>query len=146
MFVQAGNMKTNAALTKLERKLARNRGAMLNQSEVSLLARVLRQEMARSFPGLDPERAPQADDVIRWHSIGVQCQQARASRGLSIRHASVGLRIPQYRLQAIESGALREFRADMARRYFRFLEIDPWIARWCRANPDLARRAGLQEG
>ena len=139
-------MKTNAALTKLERKTRSQQGRDAERVRGEPAGASSPTGDGEVFPGLDPARAPQADDVIRWHSIGVQCQQARASRGLSIRHASVGLRIPQYRLQAIESGALREFRADMARRYFRFLEIDLWIARWCRANPDLARRAGLQEG
>jgi len=51
--------------------------------------------------------------------------------------------IPQYRLRAIESGYLPEIRPDLARRYFRVLEIEDWVARWCKANRELATRAGL---
>ena len=43
-------------------------------------------------------------------------------------------------VDAIERGQLREIRPDLARRYFHFLAIEAWVARWCRANRELARR------
>jgi hypothetical protein len=73
--------------------------------------------------------------------MGARCREARGVRG--IRDVSVALRIPLYRLRAIESGHLRDVRADLARRYFRLLGIESWVARWCRANRDLATRVGL---
>lgn len=51
--------------------------------------------------------------------------------------------IPQYRLRAIESGRLSEIRPTLAQRYFRILGIEDWVMRWCRANRNLAIRAGL---
>jgi hypothetical protein len=72
-----------------------------------------------------------------------RCAQARGARG--IRDVAVALGIPQYRLRAIEAGQLPEVRIDLARRYFHFLEIEDWIARWCRANRELAARVGLIE-
>ena len=59
---------------------------------------------------------------------------------------SVALGIPQYRLRAIENGLLREIRAGLARRYFHFLGIDEWVARWCRANRELAPLCPVGEG
>lgn len=56
---------------------------------------------------------------------------------------SVVTGIPQYRLRAIESGQLSAIRPDLARRYFRTLGIEDWVTRWCRANRELAARAGL---
>ena len=55
----------------------------------------------------------------------------------------MALGIPQYRLRAIDCGHLREIRPDLARRYFHFLGIEAWVARWCRANRELARHVGL---
>ena len=54
--------------------------------------------------------------------------------------------IPQYRLRAIESGLIEGFRPELARRYFRVLRIEDWVARWCRANRGLATRVGLLDG
>ncbi|OFV93216.1 MAG: hypothetical protein A3H95_11220 [Acidobacteria bacterium RIFCSPLOWO2_02_FULL_64_15] len=49
-------------------------------------------------------------------------------------------------IRAIESGRLTELRLDLARRYFRFLAIEQWVDRWCRANRELATRVGLTNG
>lgn len=41
---------------------------------------------------------------------------------------------------------MKEVRADFAWRYFRFLGIDAWVTKWCRANRELATRACLLDG
>lgn len=56
---------------------------------------------------------------------------------------SVMTGIPQFRLRAIESGHLSEIPPELARKYFRCLGIEQWVAQWCRANRELAQRAGL---
>ncbi|HLC41989.1 MAG TPA: helix-turn-helix domain-containing protein [Methylomirabilota bacterium] len=86
------------------------------------------------------------EDVIRWSSLGARCQRARADRGVTIRDVAIALKVPQYRLQAIEKGALRELKTTIARRYFQFLGIESWVRRWSRANRELARRAGMVPG
>lgn len=96
-----------------------------------------------SFPGIEAYLA-HSQDWTRWHALGARCRQARGARG--IRHVSVALGIPQYRLRTIEDGLLREVHAELARRYFRFLGIDARVADWCRANRELATRVGLLDG
>jgi hypothetical protein len=125
---------------RLEQKLAKNPGAILSNAEVRVLDREVRRALILSFPGIEAHLT-HSEDSTRWHALGAQCCRARGARG--IRDVSVTLGIPQYRLRAIEGGHLREVRADLARRYFHFLGIDVWIAHWCRANRELARRVGL---
>lgn len=132
-------MKPTPALVRLEKKLASDPCAILNTAEIRLLDREVRGVIA-SYPGLEAH-LDRSEDPIRWHALGARCAAARGARG--IRDVSVALRIPQYRLWAIERGHLSEVRPDLARRYFRFLGIEAWVARWRRANPELARRAGL---
>ena len=127
----------------LETKLSRDKAAILNRGEVAALARQVRHLIGPVIGNSPASAAVRIEDVVRWAAVRRRCEQARSERGLSIRHVSVGLGIPQYRLKAIEAGALNELRADMARRYFQFLGIEPWVAHWCEANPGLARRAGL---
>lgn len=134
-------MKPTSALVRLERRLARDRTAILSASEVELLERELRRTLAESFPNLPSRALDKSEDVIRWQALGAMCKEARRARG--IRDMSVITGIPQYRLKAIESGHLSEIRADLARRYFRVLEIEDWVERWCQANRELATRAGL---
>ncbi len=117
--------------------------AILSAADVGLLAGVLRRIMAASFPGLPASALPRSEDTIRWLPLGTRCRKARGPR--SIPDVSVALAIPQYRLNAIEQGRLSEIRGDLARRYFRFLGMDTWVARWCRANRELAARTGLAD-
>ena len=133
-------MKRTPALVRLEKKLASDSRAILDTSEIRLLDREVRRALIASFPGVEAY-LDRSEDMIRWHALGARCAEARGARG--IREVSVGLGIPQYRLHAIERGQLREIRPDLARRYFHFLAIEAWVARWCRANRELARRAGL---
>jgi len=137
-------MRRTPALARLEKKLATDRSAILNAAEIRLLHRELQRVLVASFPALRTNLAAHSEDTIRCHALGARCAQARGGRG--IRDVSVALGMPQYRLRAIEGGRLREFRVDLARRYFHFLGIEDWVARWCRANRDLATRVGLLDG
>ena len=127
--------------TAAARRLNHRPTAILSATDVGLLTGELRRIMAASFPGLPASALARSEDPIRWHPLGARCREARGPR--SIRDISVALDIPQYRLNAIERGRLSEIDEDLARRYFRFLGTSTWVARWCRANRELAARAGL---
>ena len=133
-------MRRTPALVRLEKKLASDSCAILDTSEIRLLDREVRRVLISSFPGVETY-LDRSEDTIRWHALGARCAEARGAR--EIREVSVALGIPQYRLRAIERGLRREIRPDLARRYFHFLGIEAWVARWCRANRELARRVGL---
>lgn len=133
-------MKRTPALVRLEKKLASDPCAILDTAEIGLLDREVRRALIASFPGVEAY-LDRSEDTIRWHALGARCAEARGARG--IREVSVALGIPQYRLRAIERGHIREIRPDLARRYFHFLGIEAWVARWCHANSELARRVGL---
>ena len=133
-------MKRTPALVRLEKKLVSDPCAILGTAEIRLLDREVRRALIASFPGVGAY-LNRSEDTIRWHALGARCAEARGARG--IREVSVALVIPQYQIRAIERGHLREIRPDLVRRYFHFLGIEAWVARWCRANRELARRIGL---
>jgi hypothetical protein len=135
-------MRRTPALARLEKKLAADSGAILTYAEVRVLDGEIRRLLVTSFPGIEAYLS-HTEDSTRWHAVATRCRQARGAR--SIREVSVALGIPQYRLRAVESGTVREIRADHARRYFEFLGIDEWVAKWCRSNRELATRVGLLE-
>jgi hypothetical protein len=139
--VEAGHVKRTPALTRLEKRLTADPHAILMPAEVRLLHRETFRVLAAAVPGAEAFFRERGEDGIRWQAVGNRCSAARGAR--SIREVSVAVAIPQYRLRAIEQGLIREVRPDLARRYFRFLGIEDWVARWCRANADLAQRTGL---
>lgn len=127
----------------LERKLRRNTASILTNAEVRLAAaeikRLLGWEAAEFLQGsrIRPE------DTIRWSSLKTRCEQARAERELTLKDAARALRVPRYRLEAVEAGRLGELKPEIAHRYFSFLGIESWVKRWLRFNSGLARRAGF---
>jgi hypothetical protein len=129
--------------TAAARRLTQRPSTILSAADVGLLTAELRRIMTASFPGLPASALARSEDTIRWHPLDARCREARGPR--SIRDVSVALGIPQYRLNAIERGRLSEIHGDLARRYFRFLGMNTWVARWCRANRELAARAGLAD-
>jgi len=134
--------RTNRVIA-LERKLSLDKAAILSPAEVAALARQVRRVVGPLIADSPAAASIRVKDGVRWAAVRARCQQARAERGLGLRDAAVALGLPQYRLKAIEAGAWRELKTDMAGRYFKFLGIDAWVARWCKANRGLARRAGL---
>jgi hypothetical protein len=136
-------MRRTKRIIALERKLSHDKAAILNSAEVAALARQVRRVVGPLIADLPSAASVQIEDGVRWAAVRTCCQQARAQRGLSLKHVAVGLHLPQYRLKAIEHGAWAEFKADIAHRYFKYLGIDSWVAQWSQANPGLARRIGL---
>jgi hypothetical protein len=115
-------MRRTPALVRLEKKLDVDPCAILNATEIRLLEREVQRVLVSSFPDLQAQILDHSEEAIRWHALGARCAEGHGARG--IRDVSVSLGIPQYRLRAIEGGRLKEFRANLARRYFHFLAID----------------------
>ena len=83
-------------------------------------------------------------DTVRWGSLRARCEEEREKRRLTLKDISLVLKIPQYRLRAIEQGTLREIKPELAHRYFHYLAIESWVKRWARGNAELARRSGIK--
>lgn len=126
----------------LARKL-RNQTGIFTDEEVAFLTSMVLNTLKDSF-GDNPHFAPQSTEkIIRWSSLRARCEREREKRGLSLKDVSARLKIPQYKLKAIEYGELETFEPVMAKNYFHFLGIERWVARWRRANRELAEQAGL---
>jgi ribosome-binding protein aMBF1 (putative translation factor) len=126
----------------LLRKLRRGTSILTDQ-EVALITKKALEMLKDSFGDNPYFNTRSMEDIVRWSSLRSRCEKEREKRGLSLKDVSRRLKIPQYRLKAIECGELRALRPDAVREYFRFLGIDRWEARWRRSNRELAERAGL---
>jgi hypothetical protein len=127
---------------KLIKKLKR-KTSILTETEVEFLAANVRRGLDESFMKAYDPSGVKLKDGIRWSSLADRSKQARARRGLNIKDVSTQLKIPRYRLTAIEQGRLSEVKPEIALRYFQFLGIESWVKRWSRANLVLAKRVGI---
>jgi ribosome-binding protein aMBF1 (putative translation factor) len=79
-------------------------------------------------------------DVIRFRPVGERCQKAREKKGLTIKEISAQIKIPQYRLRAVEDSHLRYIQPDVLEQYIDFLQIRRWFDLWARRNKDVYKR------
>ena len=124
-------------------KKLRRQTSMLTDEEVAFVTSMTLKMLKESFGDNPYFNAQSMERIVRWSSLRARCEREREKLGLSLKDASVRLKMPQYRLRAIECGDLGTFEPAMAREYFHFLGIERWVARWRKANRELAERAGF---
>lgn len=79
----------------------------------------------------------QIERTVRIIPLGARCAAARSQLGTSLKGVARDLRVPQYRLRAIEQGASREIRLEVLEKYIIFLGLQRWYAKWRQANVGL---------
>jgi ribosome-binding protein aMBF1 (putative translation factor) len=89
-----------------------------------------------SRSGLNPNH------MIRFLSIASLCRNRRQQRGLSLKDVSQELKIPQYRLRAIEGGMLRQVVLEALTAYTQYLGLADQLARWREENRDVYDEIG----
>jgi DNA-binding transcriptional regulator YiaG len=122
----------------------RRHTSILNDEEVAFLTKMALRTLRNSFGDNPCFDSQSMERIIRWSSLSAKCEEAREKLGLSLRDVSRRLKIPQYRLRAIESGESGAFQPELADGYFLFLGIQGWVARWKRANRQLADSVGFK--
>lgn len=76
-------------------------------------------------------------------SFAARFEEARVARGQSIKGVAEELRVPQYRIRAVEQGRANEIVPDVLAKYSAFLGLDRWCQRWATANQQLGIQLGL---
>ena len=83
-------------------------------------------------------------DLIRFYPVGEKCKQVREEKGLTIKQIAKLMRVPQYRLRAVEDSSLRYILFDVLEQYIYYLGLTHWFIQWRNKNKDVYRR--LKEG
>ncbi|MCK4412987.1 MAG: helix-turn-helix domain-containing protein [Candidatus Eisenbacteria sp.] len=117
---------------------------ILTDSQVRTLAKQLRGFLAQSFPGIDSS-GHDPETSIRMMALSAKCKEAREKRALSIKDVAAQLRVPQYRIKAIEKPSMRELKPDYLKAFVEFLGLKRWVRRWVAANAELAERLGIHD-
>jgi len=85
------------------------------------------------------------EETVRYMPLNAEIKQARNEKGLTIKDVSKTLKIPQYRLKAIEDGSFSQIEPKIFHFYTKFLGIEPYVKSWCENNTELAGKIGIRE-
>lgn len=81
-------------------------------------------------------------DMIRFHPVGEECGKIREQKGLSVKQIATQMKIPQYRLKAVEKSDLTYIQPTILECYIDFLGMRIWFNAWVRENTDVYNRLG----
>ena len=80
--------------------------------------------------------------LVRYMHISKLCQARREERGLSFKDISTQLKIPQYRLKAIEKNSIQNIEPAIFDRYIEFLGLQDEFQEWLKENKDVYDEVG----
>ena len=75
------------------------------------------------------------EDVVRFLGFSTLCKRTREERGLTIKDVSRELKVPQYRLKAIEEKMVEQILPDVLNQYVDFLGLQECFEKWAENNP-----------
>jgi hypothetical protein len=134
---------TAAAAARLAAKLKDQR--ILNADEVEFLSGATLQFLRRNLAG-DMFSASAIEESVRFDALAKRCSTRREAKGFSVPKLSKLLKVPQYRLKAVDQGKVREVDPTVMRKYVAYLGLGSWFRRWARENRELVGRLGLAHG
>ncbi|MGH2403270.1 MAG: helix-turn-helix domain-containing protein [bacterium] len=108
-----------------------------------MLTKAVHELLGREFVAGAERLRVDTQKNVRFGAVAARCAEARKELGLDVKQVAARLRVPQYRVQAIERGRLREIRGAVLIGYVSFLGLDSWLRRWVRANSALASELGI---
>ena len=118
---------------------------ILRDDEVRAIVAAAEALVGRQIVAIANRLGVDREAKVRLLALQLKCGNAREKLGLSLRQAAARLRVPQYRLRAIERGILGEIDSHILGSYVRLLAVGPWFRRWIAANPTVAARIGIGE-
>jgi transcriptional regulator with XRE-family HTH domain len=122
------------------------RGGILTDDEVRAIVVAAEAAAGPDVVGTANKLGIDRDANVRLFAVRLQCANRREKLGLSLKQAAARLRVPQYRLRAIENGTLRDVDVEILRSYVQLLGVGRWFRRWVLANGRLAARIGIGDG
>ena len=132
-------MPTQMVLSKsqLGHDMADRQFPNLSRRQAELLVQRVNEALGPEVAAMLSESGLNPNHLIRFLSIASLCRGRRQEMGLSLKEASQQLKIPQYRLRAIEASMLPQIALASLHAYIQFLGLGDQFARWRRGNTDV---------
>jgi hypothetical protein len=83
------------------------------------------------------------EKTMRYLSLGAKLREGRERMKITVKEVAKQLKVPQYKIKALEKGPFREFDSSVFREYISFLGVQRWFNKWKTANQSLAQELDI---
>ncbi len=117
-----------------------DKATILTEEQIELLVDNIHLVFGREMVDQMKNTGINFEEILRLSSLGAKSQEVREKRGLAIKEVAAQLKVPQYRLKAIEEHRENEILPEVLERYIKFLKIEKWYKKWAEANPKVSKK------
>lgn len=114
----------------------------LNAQQADFVVQQINERLAPELAQMIAASGLNPGHMIRFLYIASLCRNRREECGLSLKEASQQAKIPQYRLKAIEGGAIRQILPESLHAYIQFLDLSDPFMQWRDGNEDIYDEIG----
>lgn len=119
---------------------------ILTDDEVRALAKATKAFLGPEIMAISKSYDLSIEDSLRYMSLSARLEDSRTARGLTLKETAKELKVPKYRLEDVEKGAIKNLMPGLLVEYVAFLGLKAWLGKWKKANADLSARLGLAAG
>lgn len=116
---------------------------ILDDKQVKELTRKLKSYLPYEFANYIKDGKVNPENTVRMLSFTNKFKEERLQSGKTFKELAAILKVPQYRLKAIENGRLNEIKPDVLKKYSKQLDLDAWCLSWAEKNTELANKLGI---
>jgi len=118
-------------------KSLQDKSGIIDEKTAGLIVARMREVLGTVFSTAE-NFGVNAQELVRSQPLFHTCKVTREKKRLTVKEAATFLKVPQYRIKAIEGdGGCSLIRADILERYIDFLDLGVFFSEWKRANKDI---------
>jgi hypothetical protein len=124
-------------LQRAEHNMEQKQFPRFNKQEADVVVAKMKEMLGPELTAMVEKSGLNSNQMIRFQYIGTVCKVRRAERSLELKSVSKQLRVPQYRLKAVEGSDIGGILPDVLQRYAEYLSIDGEFEDWKQENTDI---------
>ena len=109
----------------------------LNREQADLVVERMRETLGFDISDMLDNLNINPSQIVRLRYIADLCRSTREQKNLSLKEVSSVVKIPQYRLKAIEECSISEMFLDDLEKYIKFLDLEDIFNSWTKENQDV---------
>ena len=122
-------------------KSLQDKSGIIDKETSNLVVERMREVLGPTVFLMAEDFGVNAQELVRCQSLFHSCKAAREKKGLTVKQVAAILKVPQYRIKALEGDPDRtSIRSDILECYIEFLELNVFYRKWKNANQDIFAR------
>jgi hypothetical protein len=115
---------------------------IVNSEQADLLLALAKEQLGPDLACMISTSPINMNHLIRFMGVASMCRARREEKGLGFKDISSGLKIPQYKLKAIEESSTMNIVPEILDKYVEYLGLGEEFGKWMEENREVYEGLG----